>query len=146
MQSLLKLTVYFGVWFCALNLVLHEAHGRTGLPLEAWGLAWVKAFLAAKFLLVGQMLFPIRGLTRDRIWRVVLPPSMVYTLFVVGLSLIERGLLGVFDGQPFLSALTANATPGLVFSLAWICWLIILPYLVIEALLLQPDAYAEQSS
>lgn len=138
-QSLFKLTLYFGIWFSALSLLLHEAHGRTGLPLEALGLAWLKALLAAKFMLFGQIVWPIQGVTQRRIWRVILPRSIVYTLFVVGLTLIERGILGLVNGVSFWDGMTANSSPGLVASIAWVCWLIIVPFLAIEALLDQPS-------
>ena len=59
MRSAFYLTLYFGVWFSALNLLVHETLGRSGLPLEAWAFAWIKAALCAKFVLVGEMLVPM---------------------------------------------------------------------------------------
>ena len=65
MRSAALLTLYFGIWFSALNLLVHETQGRSGLPLEAWGFAWIKAALCAKFLLIGQMLVPMPRAGKD---------------------------------------------------------------------------------
>ena len=63
-RKVFHLTVYFGIWFSALTFLLHETEGRAGLPLEAWGFAWIKAAICAKFLLVGQLLIPMPRVSR----------------------------------------------------------------------------------
>ena len=136
MVTVLRLTLYFGIWFSALNLLIHETQGRTGLPLEAWGFAWIKAALCAKFLLVGQLLFPMPDVTKTRFWQVIIPRSVIYLLVVIVLNLLEEGLRGMLHGQPFGQSLSeyAGGNPLHFLALTWVYWLILLPYLVIARL------------
>ncbi|MFM8340471.1 MAG: hypothetical protein ACKN9C_10880 [Fluviibacter sp.] len=139
-RSVLHLTVYFGVWFSALNLLMHEIEGRAGLPLEAWGFAWIKAAICAKFLLIGQLLVPMPKVTQARVWSVILPRSIVYLAIVVGLSFLEEGVRGAMHGEAFLHALGGfgGGNPLRIFALAWVYWLMLVPYLVIVGLLARP--------
>ena len=143
-----RLTIYFGIWFSALNLLIHETQGRTGLPLEAWGFAWIKAALCAKFLLVGQLLIPMPDVTKTRLWRVVVPRSVMYLLVVIALNLLEEGLRGMLHGQPFVQSLSeyAGGNPLHFLALAWVYWLILLPYLVINRLFLLSAAAGKSDS
>ena len=136
-RSALHLTLYFGIWFCALNLLVHETQGRSGLPLEAWGFAWVKAAICAKFLLVGQLIVPMPDISKTRLWSVILPRSFVYLLVVILLSLVEEGIKGMLHGQHFFQGVSefAGGDPMRFFALAWVYWLILVPYLVVSGLL-----------
>lgn len=136
MVTVFRLTLYFGIWFSALNLLIHETQGRTGLPLEAWGFAWIKAALCAKFLLIGQLLIPMPDATKSRLWAVILPRSVMYLLIVIALNLLEEGLRGMMHGHPFAQSLSeyAGGNPLHFLALAWVYWLILLPYLVISRL------------
>ena len=140
-RNVLHLTVYFGVWFSALNLLKFEIEGQTGLPLEGWGFAWIKAAICAKFLLVGQLIAPMPSVTQNRVWLPILPRSVIYLLVVLVLSIIEEGVRGAWHGQPFVRAMAnfAGGNPLHIFALAWVYWLILVPYLVIEGLLTQPE-------
>lgn len=137
MQTVLRLTLYFGIWFSALNLLIHETQGRAGLPLEAWGFAWIKAALCAKFLLVGELLLPMPVATKVRLWSVILPRSLGYLLVVIVLSVLEEGLRGLLHGQPFAQSMAgyAGGDPLHLLAFAWVYWLILVPYLAITGLL-----------
>ena len=139
-RNVLHLTVYFGVWFTALNLLLHETEGRHGLPLEAWGFAWIKAAICAKFLLIGQLLVPMPDVNKTRLWSPILPRSLIYLLIVVVLSFVEEGVRGAMHGESFVHAMAGfgGGNPLHVFALAWVYWLMLVPYLVIAGLLAKP--------
>ena len=136
-RNVFYLTLYFGVWFCALNLLLHETLDRSGLPLEAWGFAWIKAAICAKFLLVGQLLMPMPRVTQAHVCSAILPRSVVYLLIVLALSFIEEGLRGLLHGQSFIHAISefGGGKPLHIAALAWVYWLILVPYLMIGSLL-----------
>lgn len=136
-RNVLHLTVYFGVWFSALNFLLHETLARAGLPFEAWGFAWIKAAICAKFLLVGQLLVPMPDAFKGRLWPTILPRSVIYLLIVVALSFVEEGVRGMIHGQSFVHAMGefGGGNPLRILGLAWVYWLILVPYLVIERLL-----------
>lgn len=136
-KSAFKLTLYFGVWFSAITLLTHEVLKLPGLPLQTWGLAWIKAGLCAKFMLVGQAFFPMKPLSAGKVWRDVLPRSVFYLGVVLALSILETGLDGLLHGHRFVeSALGfANGEPLHIFALAWVYWLILAPYLVIDGIL-----------
>ncbi len=142
--TVLHLTLYFGIWFSALNLLIHETLGRTGLPLESWGFAWIKAALCAKFILIGQMVFPMPKVGREGLLRAVLPRSLIYLLVVVLLNVVEEGVRGMLHGHTFAQAMAdyANGNPLHFLALAWVYWLILLPYLLLGRLLSTPDQKA----
>lgn len=139
MRTVFHLTLYFGVWFSALNLLVHETQGRAGLPLEAWGFAWIKAALCAKFLLVGQLLLPMPDATKARLWSAILPRSFGYLLVVVVLSVLEEGLRGMLHGQAFIESMAGYAGGNSLrfLALVWVYWLILVPYLAIVGLLME---------
>ncbi len=140
-RKVFHLTVYFGIWFSALTFLLHETEGRAGLPLEAWGFAWIKAAICAKFLLVGQLLIPMPRVSRAGIWAIILPRALVYMVIVLGLSFIEEGVRGALHGQPFMHAMSefGGGNPLRVLGMAWVYWLILVPYLALEGLLAAPE-------
>jgi len=139
-RNVLHLTLYFGIWFSALNLLMHETEGRAGLPLEAWGFAWIKAAICAKFLLIGQLLLPMPDVSKTRLWSAILPRSVIYLLIVLVLSFVEEGVRGAMHGESFLHAMIGfgGGNPLHIFALAWVYWLILVPYLVIAGLLAKP--------
>lgn len=139
-RSVFYLTLYFGVWFSALSLLIHAMQNRSGLPLEAWGFAWIKAALCAKFLLVGQLLVPMPDVTKTRLWSTILPRSLVYLLVVVVLSVLEEGIRGALHGYGFVQAMSdfVDGNPRRFLAMAWVYWLMLVPYLMIGGLLALP--------
>lgn len=131
-----QLTLYFGFWFSALTLLTHEILQQHGLPYAHWGLAWVKAALCAKFILISQALYPMRRSDGHDLWHIVLPRSFVYLLVVFALNVLEVGIEGLFHGERFAESLQhfANGNPVYAFALAWVYWLILVPYLLMGSL------------
>lgn len=130
------LTLYFGFWFSALTLLTHEILQQDGLPYGHIGMAWIKAAICAKFILIGQAIYPM-GLSKGHdLWRIVLPRSFVYLAVVFVLSVVEVVCEGLYHGNSFVTALQhfANGSPLYAFALAWVYWLILVPYLLMGSL------------
>jgi len=130
------LTLYFGFWFSALTLLNHEILKQNGLPYVHWGLAWIKAGLCAKFMLIGQAIYPMQHSRGSDLWHIVLPRSFVYLAVVFVLSVAEELVVGLIHGETAMVAIQhfANGTPAYAFALAWVYWLILVPYLLMGAL------------
>ncbi len=135
-KKALHLTLYFGFWFSALTLLTHEILKQDGLPFGHWGLAWIKAAICAKFILIGQAVYPMRHSNGRDIWRIVLPRSLVYLAIVFALSVVEAVIEGRFHGENVLFSIQhfANGNPLYAFALAWVYWLILVPYLLMGSL------------
>lgn len=135
-KKALHLTLYFWLWFSAISLLTHAILREHGLPIGSWGLAIVKAAICAKFVLIGQAIYPMQHARGKDLWGIVLPRSLVYLIVVVVLSMLEAGIEGVWHGRSFQSGLAgfANGDPIYAFALAWVYWLILMPYLVLGAL------------
>ena len=136
-RNVFHLTLYFGVWFSALSFLMYELQGHTGLPFEAWGFAWVKAAICAKFLLIGQLLLPMPSVTKTRLWSTILPRSFGYLLVVIVLNVLEEGVRGLLRDHSFVQSMAdyAGGNPLHLLALAWVYWLMLVPYLVITSLL-----------
>ena len=135
-KKALRLTLYFGFWFSALTLLTHEILKQDGLPFGHWGLAWIKAAICAKFILVGQAVYPMQHSNGRDLWHIVLPRSLVYLAVVFALSVVEVVVEGYFHGETVLYSVQhfANGNPLYAFALAWVYWLILVPYLVMGSL------------
>lgn len=135
-KKALHLTLYFGFWFSALTLLTHEILKHDGLPFGHWGLAWVKAAVCAKFILIGQAVYPMRHSNGRDLWRIVLPRSLVYLAIVFALSIVEAVIEGRFHDEAVLYSIQhfANGNPLYAFALAWVYWLILVPYLLMGSL------------
>ena len=58
-KKAMALSIYFGTWFCALTFLAVTSLHEHPIPLTIFGLALVKGALSAKFMLIGQAIFPI---------------------------------------------------------------------------------------
>ena len=130
------LTLYFGFWFSALTLLTHEILKQDGLPYGNWGLAWIKAAICAKFILIGQAIYPMQHSKGSDLWSIVLPRSFAYLVVVLALNVVEVVLEGLFHGETVLFSIQhfANGNPLYAFALAWVYWLILVPYLLMGSL------------
>ena len=126
------LTLYFATWFCALAFLAATSLRERPIPLEIFGLAFIKGAICAKFMLIGQAAFPI---TIDKIHGIIkslLRGSLIYLVIVLLLSYIEAGVEGLFHGKEFIPSLGAfgGGDPLHILSLSIVYWLIVWPYLV----------------
>ena len=131
-----SLTAYFAAWFCALSfLKVTVVHDRS-FSFSVVGLAWIKAGLCTKFLLIGEALFPLNMKERRGIILPLLRHSFLYLLVVMFLTLIEIGVDGLIHGRRFETSFLAigDGDPLRVIAIAIVYWLILCPYLVLRGI------------
>lgn len=130
------LFIYFAIWFCALAFLSYSILRHDGLPYAPISFALIKAFLCAKFMVLGQALYPIESRDdKPLIWQ-ILPRSIVYLGVVVVLSALESGLEGWIHHRGFIASIAhfGNGDPIHILALCLIYWLIVLPYLTFMCL------------
>ena len=127
------LTVYFGVWFCALAFLGSTTLGTHPVSLSIFGIAIIKAGLCAKFMLIAQAIFPIRVSKTNGIIKSLFLESIFYILVVLGLNYIEAGIEGLIHGKNFLESMSTfgEKNPVHVLAMSIVYWLIVWPYLVL---------------
>lgn len=129
-----QLTVYFGVWFCALTFLAATSLDERPIPLSIFSFAIIKAALCAKFMLVGQAVFPIKINQNNGIVNSLIVQSIVYLLIVLGLNYLEAGIHGLIHGKDFISSMSefGKSNPLRVLAMSIVYWLIVWPYLLLE--------------
>lgn len=127
-----QLTLYFGVWFCALAFLGATTLDERPIPLSIFGFALFKAAICAKFMLLAQAVFPIKVNKKHGIVSSLLLESFVYLLVVLSLNYVEAGIHGLIHGKEFLISMTAfgQSNPLHVVAMSIIYWLIVWPYLL----------------
>jgi len=100
-KKALVLSLYFGVWFCALAFLAATMLDERPIPLTIFGLAIIKAAITAKFMLIGQAIYPIQVSRHHGITKSLLLESIFYLMIVLALNFIEAGIDGVFHGKAF---------------------------------------------
>ncbi|CAM3763960.1 hypothetical protein [Polynucleobacter arcticus] len=129
-----QLTIYFGIWFCALAFLAATLLDERPIPLSIFGFALFKAAICAKFMLIAQAAYPIKVDRRYGIVSSLLLESMVYLLVVLGLNYLEAGVRGLIHGKEFLISMTdfSQSNPLRVVAMAIVYWLIVWPYLLLS--------------
>ena len=127
------LTIYFGIWFCALTFLGATTLDEHSIPLSLFGIAIIKAGLCAKFMLIAQAIFPINISKSNGIIRSLFLESILYIIVVLGLNYIEAGVEGLMHGKDFLDSMASfgQKNPMKVLAMSLVYWLIVWPYLVV---------------
>jgi hypothetical protein len=127
-----RLTIYFGVWFCALAFLAATSLDERPIPLSIFGFALFKAAICAKFMLVAQAFFPITVDKKNGIVNSLIVESLVYLAVVIGLNYLEAGVDGLIHGKEFLISMMnfGKSNPLRVVALSIVYWLIVWPYLL----------------
>lgn len=130
------LTIYFGTWFCALSFLGATTLDERPIPLSIFGFALIKAALCAKFMLIGQAIFPINVDKSTGIIKTLFVESLIYIVVVIFLNYLEVGIDGVFHGKSFIESLGAfgHHNTEHVLAMSIVYWLIVWPYLVFVGL------------
>jgi len=102
------------------------------IPLSIFWFALIKAALCAKFMLVGQAIFPIKVNRHHGIVKSLFIESLFYLVVVLALNYFEAGLDGLIHGKNFFISMTAfgQSNPLHVLAMAIVYWLIVWPYLI----------------
>ena len=126
------LTIYFGIWFCAIAFMAATALEERPIPLEIFGFALVKAAISAKFMLIAQAAYPIKVDKKNGIVNSLILESIVYIVVIIALNYLEAGVEGLFHGKEFIPSMAAfgNSDPLRVLAMSIVYWLIVWPYLI----------------
>ena len=126
------LTLYFGTWFCALAFLAATSLDERPIPLSIFGFAIIKAALCAKFMLVGQAIFPIKVDKNHGIVNSLILESLIYLLIVLSLNYLEAGVHGLIHGKEFIPSMAefGRSNPLRVVAMSIVYWLIVWPYLL----------------
>jgi hypothetical protein len=132
MKKAFALSLYFGIWFCAIAFMAATALEERPIPLSIFGFALIKAGLSAKFMLIAQAAYPITINKEHGIIKSLLLESIVYLIVVLGLNYLEAGIHGLINGKEFISSMAAfgSGDPLRVFAMSIVYWLIVWPYLI----------------
>lgn len=135
-KKILTLFIYFSIWFSALVFLSYSILRKDQIPYAPLSLALIKALLCAKFMLLGQAIYPIQVKSNQAIIWQILPRSLVYLLVVVLMSAFESGVEGLIHHKGFITSLAnfGNGDPLHILALALIYWLILMPYLTFMSL------------
>ena len=135
-KKIFILFIYFAIWFSALAFLSYSILSKDGIPYAPLSLALIKALLCAKFMLLGQAIYPMESKAKKPLIWQILPRSFVYLLVVLLLSAIEFGLDGWIHHKGFINSLAnfGNGDPIHLLALSVMYWLIVLPYLTFMSL------------
>ena len=130
------LTLYLGTWFCALAFLAATLLEERPIPLSIFGFALVKAGITAKFLLIGQAIYPVKVDKAHGIVKSLFVVSLIYIVIVLGLNYLETGIEGLFHGKHFLASMASfgQANPLRLLAMSIVYWLIIWPYLMLAGM------------
>ncbi len=126
------LSLYFGIWFCAITFMAATALEERPIPLSLFGFALIKAAISAKFMLIAQAAYPIKVNKDHGIVGSLIFQSIIYIAVVVSLNYLEAGIEGLIHGRELIASMAAlgNSDPLRVLAMSIIYWLIVWPYLV----------------
>jgi len=143
-KKALVLSIYFGIWFCALAFLAATSLDERPIPLSIFGFALIKAALCAKFMLVGQAIFPIKVNKHHGIVNSLIIESLLYLLIVLGLNYFEAGIDGLIHGKNFLISMTefGQSNPLRVVAMSIVYWLIVWPYLLFTGMNMMLGSHA----
>jgi hypothetical protein len=127
------LSVYFSAWFCSISFLAVTILDERPIPLSIFGFAIIKGALSAKFLLIGQAIFPMKVNKKEGLIRSLLFQSLLYVLIVLALNYLEAGVRGLINGKPFLDSMLSfgQSDPLRILAMCIVYWLIVCPYLVL---------------
>jgi hypothetical protein len=130
------LSIYFGVWFCAIGFLAATFANKYPIPLSMFGFALIKGGISAKFLLISEAAFPMKVNKSKGLIRSLLLQSFIYVGIVLCLNFVEAGVSGLVHGRDFWESLKefAKADPLRITALCIVYWLIVWPYLALEGL------------
>jgi hypothetical protein len=131
--KVMHLTIYFGIWFCALTFLAATSLNERPIPLSIFGFALIKAALCAKFMTVATTVFPIKVNKNNGIVGSLIFESIIYIFIVLGLNYFEAGIDGLIHGKDFIASMGAfgQANPLRVVAMMIVYWLIVWPYLLL---------------
>jgi hypothetical protein len=130
-KELAGICAYLYVCFGALIFYKASILHSEGIEFVAYGLAFGKALILGKFVLVGHALgFGERNKPR-RLVLAILFKSLIFALLLVVLSVIEEVIVGFFKGRQLHDTLgeIAGGTLAQLLATSFLVLLIMIPYI-----------------
>jgi hypothetical protein len=134
-KELLILTVYLYITLGAVIAVKTAVLHTEGIEFAPWGVAFVKALVLAKFILIGHAVNIGEGHTGPLIWP-TLHKAVGFLLLLVILTIIEEAVVGQFHHRSIADSLGDLFGARLEETLAGylIMLLVLVPYLAFQVL------------
>lgn len=135
LKTLLVLTLYFAVFFVALNYFKFSILQKVNVAYDYFGLSLIRAVVCAKFMMVGKTLYPIKVTpNKPLVWHII-NRSLVYLLIVIGLNIIEEMLVAKIHGEHIWNSIVGiqAGTINQFFALAILYWIVLIPYVTYSA-------------
>ena len=129
-KNWLVLFLYFAIWFSALvfynDAILHS----NGVPYVRYSVAILQAFILSKFMISGQVLFPLQHKEGAALLWTIVRRSLTDTGFVLFMSYFFAGIEGAIKRHGFIESMQnfCGGDPTHVAALTILYWLIVLPY------------------
>src|ERR1700731_3709725 len=130
-KELAILTAYLYVTLGAVILMKAAVLHGAGVSFTPWGIAIVKAFVLAKFMLIGRAIkIGERYTTQPLIWP-TLHKSFAFLVLLIVLTIIEEVVVGLFHQQSVVASLGELTGAKLYETLAGyiIMLLVLIPYI-----------------
>ena len=130
----LQLSIYFAIWFCALAFLASTTLDERPISLSLFGFALIKAALCAKFMIIGEAIFPMKINKNHGIVYSLFLASVFYLFVVIALNYLEAGIHGLMNGKEFIISLAdfGQSNPLHVVAMSIVYWLIVWPYLLVH--------------
>lgn len=135
LKTLLVLTLYFGVFFVALNYFKFAILQKVDIPYAYFGLGLIRAVVCAKFMMISKTLYPIKIKLNKPLVGHIINRSLVYLLIVIGLNIIEEMMLAKIHGAHIFDEIVGieAGTVNQFFALAILYWIVLIPYVTYSA-------------
>lgn len=135
LKSLLVLTIYFGIFFVALNYFKFSILQKVDIPYAYFGLSLIRALVCAKFMMIGKKLFPIKIIPNKPLVKHIINRSLVYLLIVIGFNVIEEMIVAKIHGAHIFDAIIGveAGTINQFFAMAILYWIVLVPYVAYSA-------------
>jgi len=131
LTEFIAVSAYLYVCFGALILYKTAILRAQGMEFAPFGVAVVKALVTAKFVLtLNALKIGERGKHESSALAAIIEKSLLFSLFVIGLTLVEELTVGYFHGRTSQEVLSdfAGGTLLQAFAVGVILFLILIPY------------------
>lgn len=134
LKEFLALWLYLYICFGSILFYAEALLRAHGFDYEPYGLAAVKSFIFAKFILIENAAFKRSIKTLKPLALTILYKSFVYLVFLVLLSIVEEIVAGLLHGRPALESLAGVGGGNILQALATclLLWVILLPIVTFQ--------------
>lgn len=126
--------LYLCISFAAVIFYRDSVLRADGIAIGAYGFAFFKALVLAKFMMLGQSLRLGERMRGRRLVVTIVLRTTVFLVLLVALSIIEKALVGLWHGRGAWVAIREMGGGNLreMFATVLLLWLILLPYFILR--------------